>query len=325
MNHRSPFATHTMEPFDLNHALSTNNNMMLSSSFLLQKSRDNLVKYMLSASVELGPQEESICTIDRTVYVSCQLGNVHKRRQEDRCAHHIQGEFVVLGVFDGHGGDEVADMCKKKFSKHIAKFINEHGWGAIDRFFTKLCHDVERHHELSKVGSTATLVMTHTGEKRIKCCWVGDSLAAVVRKDALTGALSIDKITEPHCMITNEKERVRLSQLENNKYNISDRIGGIVNMTRAVGDEYLRDCGMLSELDEKTLVIEDDMQVLIVATDGVWNFVSDIIILRALERCMAKGSSRRHALKSAQRFIVKMAVERGNDNVTMMMVDLLSS
>lgn len=105
------------------------------------------------------------------------------------------------------------------------------------------------------------------------------------------------------------------------------RVMGALSMTRAIGDHFLRPHGVIAEPEISSVRRSATDEFLLLATDGLWNFVSGeeaaAVAQRALARAEAAALPRRAAALVVPRALTKLALLRGGmDNVTVMMVDL---
>jgi serine/threonine protein phosphatase PrpC len=106
------------------------------------------------------------------------------------------------------------------------------------------------------------------------------------------------------------------------------RVMGMLAVTRSIGDRYLNPFVIPTPHVVKYEVHTDD-QFLILATDGVWGFVSNqeavAVVSQALARVRYTTTlSRYQALHCAARVLVRFTLDRchGNDNVAAVIIDL---
>jgi len=94
---------------------------------------------------------------------------------------------------------------------------------------------------------------------------------------------------------------------------------GALSMTRAIGDHFLRRHGVIAEPEISGVRRGPQDELLLIATDGLWNFVSceeaAAVARRALQRADAAAA--------VPRALTKLALSRGGtDNISVMVVDL---
>lgn len=98
-------------------------------------------------------------------------------------------------------------------------------------------------------------------------------------------------------------------------------------MTRAIGDKFLRRYGVVPEPDVCSVPRHESDEFLILASDGLWNTVSNQEAVNVVQLCMAraasKGADRATGARVAAKVLIRAALERGGrDNVTVIVVDL---
>lgn len=109
--------------------------------------------------------------------------------------------------------------------------------------------------------------------------------------------------------------------------NAGARVMGVLGMTRAIGDTWLRKYGVIPEPDVVVLDRIPQDEFVIMATDGLWGTVSSDeavhITRRCLERAASRGISRHSAARIASKVLMRAAMHRGSkDNVTVIVFDL---
>lgn len=263
-----------------------------------------------------------------------------------------------FGVFDGHGGAQVADYCRKRMHLALIEEISEpiddtinnseadskKQWErAFVNCFQKVDDEVRgnannRSGVTSEpiapetVGSTAVVAVVSSTSIAIANC--GDSRAVLYRgKQCIP--LSVDhKPDRPDEYARIEAAGGRVIQW--NGY----RVFGVLAMSRSIGDRYLKP-SIIPE-PEVTVVSrtrEDDF--LILATDGLWDVMSseeacEIARKRILfwhkknpssssSTSTPRGESEDPASQSAAEYLSKLALQKGSkDNITIVVVDLKS-
>jgi serine/threonine protein phosphatase PrpC len=103
------------------------------------------------------------------------------------------------------------------------------------------------------------------------------------------------------------------------------RVMGALSMTRAIGDHFLRRHGVIPDPEITATARTAADEFLILATDGLWNFVSTEEAAAVARRALARASAlpRATAALVVPRALTKLALARGgSDNVTVTYVDL---
>lgn len=252
--------------------------------------------------------------------------------EDAHTVHHITAETSCFAVFDGHGGPFVSKYCATHLPGKVedgllaAAALGRRADGpavtaSLRAAFTgvdgDLLHSAGR--EAAKCGSTAAVCVVSRDYITTANC--GDSRVVLVRSNN-TLPLTIDHTP----MRKDERARVRRAGGEVFWSN-GLRVMGSLSMTRAIGDHFLRHHGVISEPEVSTVRRCPRDELLILATDGLWNFVtgSDAVAAarRLLARAEAAGVARRAAVHAVPKALTQLALARGGtDNVTVMVVDL---
>eukprot|EP01129_Flabellula_baltica_P010409 TRINITY_DN4395_c0_g1_i1.p1 TRINITY_DN4395_c0_g1~~TRINITY_DN4395_c0_g1_i1.p1 ORF type:complete len:492 (-),score=84.70 TRINITY_DN4395_c0_g1_i1:151-1626(-) len=163
-------------------------------------------------------------------------------------------------VYDGHGGEEVARYCIKTSESIFSSLLLENSpEDSLTGLFATLDENVRGHAE--SVGATALAV--YIDETTIYCANAGDTRCVLCRKGKAK-RLSIDHKPK------DEKERI----IEEGGIVCDGRVGGILAISRAIGDHGLGDC-VTPKPSITTLPLSKDDKFLILACDGVWDVLSD--------------------------------------------------
>lgn len=170
---------------------------------------------------------------------------------------------TFLGVYDGHGGSEVADLAAAELH---------------ERFFDALARDVEPREALAvayaataraaerfaHVGSTACAVALIAS--RLTAAWLGDSQLVVATREA------VRFVAPPH-RLEDTRERARVEAQGAGiagVYLVRGDYG--LMMTRALGDRWFAPVGVIAEPSFASLELDGTTPALIVvATDGLWD------------------------------------------------------
>ncbi|EOY13070.1 Phosphatase 2C family protein [Theobroma cacao] len=179
-------------------------------------------------------------------------------------------ELGLFAIFDGHLSHIIPDYLKSNLFDNI---LNEPGfWTEPENAIRKAYRItdttiLEKAVDLGKGGSTAvTAILINC--KKLVIANVGDS-RAVICKNGEAKQLSIDH--EP----TTEKESI-----ENRGGFVSNfpgdvpRVDGQLAVSRAFGDKSLKE-HLSSEPDVTVEMIGDDMELIILASDGLWKVMTN--------------------------------------------------
>ncbi|OMO85928.1 phosphatase 2C (PP2C)-like protein [Corchorus capsularis] len=237
--------------------------------------------------------------------------------KEEFCRSDVFGGYPLhfFAVYDGHGGPHVSSLCKQMMHKIMAEELarlsiqkapetSDAGsgeWGdlvrvALEKSFSRMdevalstcacgkfgylcgCKPME----LGFAGSTAVVAILTPHHVVVANC--GDSRAVLCRAGKPI-PLSLDHKPER----PDEQERI---QAAGGKlvYQNGVRVYGILNMSRALGDNILKK--VITSKPEISITerhLEDEC--LILATDGLWDVMSDALACEVASTCLRDGSS----------------------------------
>ncbi|KAL6851718.1 hypothetical protein ACP4OV_020282 [Aristida adscensionis] len=263
----------------------------------------------------------------------------------------------LFGVFDGHGGAEVANYCRERLGVLMGQELRRLGkdlgdmaevdmkehW---DELFSKcfqriddevsgrasrLINGVEESRPVApeNVGSTAVVAVVCSSHVVVANC--GDSRVVLCRgKEPVP--LSIDHKPD------RKDERARIEAkggkvIQWNGY----RVSGILAMSRSIGDRYLKP--FIIPKPEVTVVprARDD-DCLILASDGLWDVISNEEACKVARRQIQMwhknnsvavslsdevDGSTDPAAQAAADYLMRLALKKGTeDNITVIVVDL---
>ncbi|CAD7694921.1 unnamed protein product [Ostreobium quekettii] len=170
-----------------------------------------------------------------------------------------------------------------------------------------------------EMGSTAVVAMVCESHMCIANC--GDSRAVLSRGGA---AYRLSRDHKPG--VDDERERIRAAGGA-----VLDcggrRVMGLLAVSRALGDHYLRTCGVVADPEVTIIGRNKGDEFLVLATDGLWDAFSDSeacdVTRKTLEAGEAAGKEAAEAAEDAAQALVDAALERGSrDNTTVTIVDL---
>ena len=207
-------------------------------------------------------------------------------------------------IFDGHGGNVTAKLCVKKYPEIFRKCLLESPFDyeqALKKSFMLMDKEIEKI-KAQEVGNTATVVFINN--RLLYCANVGDSSCCLIGKNAEFIS------TDDKC--TNKKELKRIEK-EGGQI-IDNRLGGILAVTRGLGDFDLKTKGLISEPHIVKKLIDHNLNYCVLASDGVWD------VLKPDE--VAKITQNRN-INELAKIIVETAIDRGSeDNISCIVIEL---
>lgn len=237
-----------------------------------------------------------------------------------------------FGVFDGHGGPEVADFCAERMHEVIAEELNAEGiegyewqkkWKeAFSSGFRRADDQVVSEARASEmVGSTAVVAVISSCQIILSNC--GDSRAVLCRRTQ-TIPLTVD----------HKPDRAdELSRIEGEGGRVINwhgaRVLGVLAMSRAIGDRYMSP--YIIPVPEITFMTRsDEDECLILASDGLWDVMSNDEVgevarrlLRRMRRSMPAGDICPAQVVADN--LRQLALGRNSsDNISIIVVDLKS-
>ncbi|KAJ1690295.1 hypothetical protein LUZ63_014450 [Rhynchospora breviuscula] len=263
------------------------------------------------------------------------MSSVCGRRRDMEDAVSVRPNFVEVGcayhfygVFDGHGCCHVAVSCKDRMPEIVSEEMIKKGgeavkgeewWkGVMERSFVKMdgevsegegkpvssnCPCVLRTQKSDHVGSTA--VVSVVGPKHIIVANCGDSRAVLCR-DGTPVALSTDhKPDRPDELKRIEDAGGRVIYWD------GARVLGMLAMSRAIGDNYLKPY-VIPDPEVTVTERSNSDEFLILASDGLWDVVSNEQACQIVRTCFRPRSSKVKRDEIVEELEEKAKVEPGS-------------
>ncbi|KAE8687560.1 Protein phosphatase 2C 56 [Hibiscus syriacus] len=263
-------------------------------------------------------------------------------------------ETHFYGVYDGHGGCQVANYCRERMHLALAEEIEmaksciqegnvEHDWQeqwrkAFSSCFIKVDAEIggvrkgENNTDNGPiapetVGSTAVVAVVRPTHIIVANC--GDSRAVLYRGKQPV-PLSVDHKPD------REDEHTRIEALGGKviQWNGS-RVFGVLAMSRSIGDRYLKPW-IIPDPEVMCVPRAKEDECLILASDGLWDVMSneeacEVARKRILlwhkkhgdKLSAERGDGVDPAAQSAADYLSKLALSKGSkDNITVIVMDL---
>ncbi|KAK1677698.1 hypothetical protein QYE76_038546 [Lolium multiflorum] len=260
----------------------------------------------------------------------CRKGKGRKRvEMEDRhvAAVALGGDRAqaLFGVFDGHGGKSAAEFAAGNMARIMAEELKR-GGGAeeaarraylrTDEEFSSSTTDAEA----PSGGAccvTALLRESGNGRRQLVVSGAGDCRAVLSRGGRA------EALTDDH-RASRRDERDRIEALKGGLVlNCRGvwRVQGSLAVTRGIGDAHLKPW-VVAEPETATVDVDERCELLILASDGLWDKVGNQEAVDAARVAAAAGSGS-GGLPAACRRLVEMAAARGStDDISVLVIQL---
>jgi serine/threonine protein phosphatase PrpC len=212
---------------------------------------------------------------------------------------------VLGGVFDGHGGSEVADLAGRRF---FGLFQNAFTAGLpADRALERAFLSIDR--EVVERRSGCVAVAFFLDERDLAVANTGDAELLLVSK-------ADHKILSELHRLSNQDEKMRIidagGQIDGSY--VMDSKGHGLQCTRSLGDHEFKDIGIIPDPHlANARLCEDDLWI-IAACDGLWDVMGPdeaVTIARKMTTARAVAEALQHEA---------VAIMETPDNLTVLVV-----
>lgn len=272
-----------------------------------------------------------------------QLNGKSKKDNQDSFIIHsnLNGNSsnYLFSVCDGHGtnGHLVSRYLKKKFPKKFENFLNSYKSqeNSIQKAYIssiKSCEASLKEAKIDTQASGSTMVSIIILSNLIICGNIGDSRAVLGKKTNGWVAEDLSRDHKPE--LIDEAERIRAmngrifpfvafngQQLGPNRVWLPyEDIPGLA-MSRSVGDDIAASVGVVSDPEFMSRVIGNKDFFIILASDGLWEFISSKEAVQVVGNLLDSG---KQAFACDE--LVSLAVKRWNkidggvDDITVLVV-----
>ncbi|KAF8412349.1 hypothetical protein HHK36_000311 [Tetracentron sinense] len=239
----------------------------------------------------------------------------------DFCRPEITGRRPVhfFAVYDGHGGSHVAKLCKERMHEFLEEELmrvsnssssssvqqEQHGADVSgDRWRSAIGRCFERMDEVALSACACGIVGAECG------CERAGVTSEIVGSTAVVAALNPDSIIVANCgdsraVLSRGGRAIPLSfdhkpdrpdELERIEaaggrviYLNGARVLGILAMSRALGDKYLKPI-VISEPEVTVTERTQEDECLILASDGLWDVLSNEMACEVARKCLHEGN-----------------------------------
>ncbi|MCO5590442.1 hypothetical protein L7F22_044412 [Adiantum nelumboides] len=325
---------------------------------------DGKISNVLTSSSALGEQHlPRRCTLPSGKVLVCG----RRREMEDtaviapsftqiRFANDVEGfcDLHFFAIYDGHGGSQASKFCADRLHYALSEELSgsqvlensgdDSEWKRVmTSCFLNMdtevggvcpygaCDNVDDSATCcmnaiapENVGTTAVIAVLSPSQVIVANC--GDSRAVLSRGGT---AIPLSKDHKPE----RDEETSRIEAAGGRVINWDGyRVAGLLGLSRALGDRYLKQY-VISEPDVLCVPRTNDDECLILASDGLWDVVSNEIACDVARRCLPSARRRFEHRRSASgedmacaqvaALLVKLAYGRGSrDNISVVVIDL---
>ncbi|KAL1205209.1 putative protein phosphatase 2C 25 [Cardamine amara subsp. amara] len=256
---------------------------------------------------------------DDNYSVYCKRGR--RAAMEDRFSAitnlHGDRKQAIFGVYDGHGGVKAAEFAAKNLDKNVleelvgkrdeSEITNavKRGYLTTDAAFLKE-KDV-------KGGSCCVTALVCDGN--LVVANAGDC-RAVMSVGGVAEALSSDHRPSRD----DERKRIETTGGYVDTFHGVWRIQGSLAVSRGIGDAHLKKW-VIAEPETKILTIEPDHEFLILASDGLWEKVSNQEAVD-IARPLCLGTEKPLLLEACKKLVDLSASRGSSDDISVMLIPL---
>jgi serine/threonine protein phosphatase PrpC len=234
----------------------------------------------------------------------------------------VEPHQAIAAIMDGHGtsGAAVSRFVRRTLPEEIAKGLAIRGEVAVDSVMRTAF--LTTHESLRTTSepinarlSGSTAVVSLLQGHKITTAWVGDSRALVVR-ELSSNCFRAISLTKDHKPVG--AERTRIMNNGGRVQRMVDSMGRAVGparvwlrsswvpglaMSRVIGDTVAHSVGVVAEPEVSTHELDEKDRFLVVASDGVFEFLSNHDVARIVGRCeTAEGACKILVQEAAARW-----------------------
>ncbi|ELP86418.1 protein phosphatase 2C, putative [Entamoeba invadens IP1] len=218
------------------------------------------------------------------------------------CSCHLERNKDVIGVFDGHNGDQAAKQAATLLGSSVRNYMLLDDVHFIDLF----CHLHKKIATETDSGTTGTVL--YLGQDTVKVGFVGDCSVFLLGKDGIT------RITNPHrCGMAMEEKRIVANGGRIEEASGVRRVNGVINVTRTLGDRNLHP-PLTFEPEIVSINVKKGYSHIVITTDGV-----DTVDIEEMEKLIRRSPSMSIAASSIRNEAFK---QKSKDNISVVVVDL---
>jgi len=258
-------------------------------------------------------------TLSKTGFVPFNPNKVNQDRFSDVVNYNSDENKVFFGVYDGHGakGHEVSQFVATELPQFVLnqKDLAENPVEALTKAFLDCNASLATTGKIDCTFSGTTVIVVYCNGKKLYSCNAGDSRAVLGKQSASSGewqAVALSRDHKPD--LPDEKKRILASngRVEACKGADGNTIGpqrvwlqdqdvpGLA-MTRSMGDLIAASVGVSSRPEIWERDIEADDKFVVLASDGVWEFMSNIEVVNIIAKSKSQDEAAKNVVEEATR------------------------
>ena len=216
---------------------------------------------------------------------------------------------ILFCLFDGHGGGEVSEFLKNNFSEYMKKTLPFKNYPSDFAKLFKLLDKKVESLNAPEAGSTAGIAYIEkiNGKRFLYCANVGDTRSILIKKNNRILRLSYDD------RVSDRKEKERIIKQGGIIFN--GRIYGQLMLSRCFGDWSIKEYGVIVLPHVARIELTSDDLYLILATDGVWDVLSDDDIVKLTQ-------INSNSLGICKNIVIESLNRESEDNISCFVISL---
>ncbi|XP_014240084.1 mucin-17-like isoform X2 [Cimex lectularius] len=229
------------------------------------------------------------------------------------------GSASYYAVFDGHNGTDAATYScahlhqflveNENYPHYPEKALSQAFQQTDERFIDKSKKNMDH----LESGTTAVCVLLRPYEKKLYTAWLGDSQAILVSRGG-----KLKCLVNPH-RPSRKDERERIESMGGDVLWLGMyRVNGFLAVSRAIGDKKYKPY-VTSEPDIKTINLVGDEEFLVIASDGLWDFINPDVIMNEVYQYIAEKTA---PIEDLAKHLVQLAKISSEDNISVVVVFL---
>ena len=261
----------------------------------------------------------------------------YKKVNQDRfiSVHDLTEDgWSLFGVFDGHGakGQDCSEFVRVQLPGLLKSLLSQRTpQQAVDIALQQIHEDLKESGFDCRYSGTTAVVCLLKGDSLITA-WTGDS-RAVLAYEGEHGEMVATPLSDDHKPDhPDEKKRIikaggRVQSMQDDGEDVGparvwqkDRMSPGLAMSRSIGDTVAHSVGVIAVPDVKTITVKSGDRFFIVASDGIWEFITNLEASQIVDESDSFQEGCNSLLMEAHRRWITM--ENSSDDISLLVVQL---